>query len=85
MSKDVKDWLFWAVGAIFTLICVIAIPALANNIITNDRIRASEDDRIEKTVNHNSIQIARLIECSENIKVDLAEIKVLLRRAIPQK
>jgi hypothetical protein len=85
MSKEVKDWLFWCVGAIFTLICVVAVPALATNMITNDRIRSSEDQRLEKTISYNSIQIAKLIECSENIKADLSEIKILLRRAVPAK
>ena len=84
MSKDTKDWLMWCVGAIFTLICVIAVPALATNMVTNDRIRAQEDKRIENKVDEATIQVAKLVECTANIKDDLREIKVLLRRALPK-
>ena len=38
---------FWALGIIVTL----ALPGLGAAIVNNDRIRASEDQRIELTIN----------------------------------
>ena len=72
--KNATAWKigFWTMVTIST----IAIPALAANMINNDRIRAGEDVRIQEKID------ARLDNISEKqitVLQDVREIKTLLK------
>jgi len=46
--KNGKNKIIGVLAAwLFTIVVIIAIPALANNMVKNDRIRAEEDQRME--------------------------------------
>jgi len=38
----------WAIGALFTLICVVAIPTMAKSIWENDRLSRNRDTEMQK-------------------------------------
>ena len=64
-----KKIIFWILG----IILIVAIPAMVNAMVANDRLRASEDNRIEATAyeQHEKI-VDRMIAQDEKIifKVD---------------
>jgi len=41
-------WIMYLVGVLVTLILIIALPAMANAIINNDRLREEQDRQIRK-------------------------------------
>jgi len=60
--------LMWAIGAIFTLVCVIALPTLAKSVIENDRLRAEGDKVLDTRLDGVETDI-------QGIKTDLVWIK----------
>jgi len=66
---------FWTMVAITT----IAIPALVANVVNNDRIRASEDIRVQHDIDR---RLNGISEKQIAVLQDVREIKTLLRGAL---
>lgn len=66
--------LLWAIGAIFTLVCVIAIPTMATNIIENDKASRQRDTDMEHSA------VAKHDDQQQQIaatQADIREIKAI--------
>lgn len=71
MSDNKWQLAFW----IITTFCGVWLLALTQGVVANDRIRASEDQRVEAIIGTSMKDISKNIEI---IAVDMREIKIRL-------
>lgn len=70
-SNGNSTWLRWLAGILFTLIFTI-LSVLGSNVIANDRIRATEDQRIEDCIGS---KLEKIISVQSEMRERLARIE----------
>ena len=66
----------WAIGAIFTLVCVIAIPTMAKSVIENDRLSRARDEKLDDRLDKVEVAVTRIDTSLSSLKDNYKEQRV---------